>query len=102
MPLISPEQAAQMLGSRTIPPSDAPAPVVNGRAQAPEAVNVPAVLGHELPSDTTTPSGFPRADFAVAKPVVDKAKGAMSGAMASPKAPSTAIIREQPPLIGRQ
>ncbi len=74
MPLVSPEQAADFLAKRVVPKSDMPelkaAPTAAGLVK----LNVAPVLGHDLPTEKMTPSGFPRADFAVADPATGEAQ----------------------------
>jgi hypothetical protein len=63
------------------------------------------VLGHELPTERMTPYGFKRADFATAKPGAaedeKKRRDAVLGQGETVNTrPPTAIIEEEPPLIG--
>ncbi|MGK9171322.1 hypothetical protein KXR53_33835 [Inquilinus limosus] len=73
MPAVPLETGTRFLANRVVPPSDVPAlttvatPAVGTAASA--AASVPQgrpVLGHPLPTDAVSPSGFPRADFAIA------------------------------------
>jgi hypothetical protein len=78
MPAVPLETGARFLASRVVPPSDVPAlaPVATPTAKAAvgtaasaaaaSAPSVPPVLGHPLPTDAVSPSGFRRADFAIA------------------------------------
>ena len=76
MPLVSPEEGMRFLANRAVPPSDAPTPAATAvnaasasataRSVAPAAPVGRPVLGHPLPTDAVSPSGFPRADFAIA------------------------------------
>ena len=101
MPLVSPQQADQYLATRVVPPSDVPPITPSTTAQPPQAVNVDPVLGHDLPTDEMTPSGMPRADFAIAKPDAEKTKRAAGSATgAGPRAGATTTIRQQVPTIG--
>lgn len=70
LPLVSPAQAASFLKARVVPASTMPplAPDKMSARQAPAALNVQPVLGHPLPTGTTTAAGLPRAGFAIAKP----------------------------------
>jgi len=105
MPSITPEQAAAMLSTRQIPPSDAPALQLNANAILTPVPTVEAQLGHDLPLDATAQNGFPRADFAIAKsdPALDREK--KSKAILGPsialdaQKPPTAFIKEQPPVL---
>jgi hypothetical protein len=59
------------------------------------------VLGHDLPTDAVTPGGFPRADFATAKPSDGSRKDPVgAAAIIGPRGPSTSVIRETPPTVG--
>lgn len=104
MPLVTPDQAAAFLAARVVPPSDVPATVTPQSAgEAPAALDIEPVLGHELPTDATAPAGFGRADFAQSKPASDKKQEAVGGAAAvSSRSPSSVTIQQQPPLIGRR
>lgn len=76
MPFVSPTEGERFMASRIVPPSDVPAmqagTPAGGLASAatrqavPAAAAEPGALGHELPTDPAGPSGFPRADFAIA------------------------------------
>jgi len=103
MPPVSPEQADQFFANRTVPPSDVPPPAAAPPGQPPQALNVEPVLGHELPTDAMTPAGFPRADFAIAKPGGDKKQSPLSHKAIGEgdRSPGTAVIPEQPPTIGK-
>lgn len=102
MPLVSPEQAAQFFATRVVPPSSVPALApAAASAQPPQSVNVEPILGHDLPT-TASEGGFPRADFAIAKPDDGKKKSpAVSAAVVASRPPSATIIQEQPPVIGK-
>jgi hypothetical protein len=85
MPLVSAEQGQRFQQQRTVKTSDVPVRKmleaeattsittakpslagVNGEVVTPPQTK--PTLGHVLPTSTTTPLGFPRADFAVGKP----------------------------------
>jgi hypothetical protein len=102
MPPVSPEQAAQFFATRVVPPSDVPPMAPSASAQPLQSVNVDPMLGHDLPTDAVSPSGMPRADFAIAKPGGDKAKPATgTAAVLGARAPASTVIRQQPPTIGK-
>jgi hypothetical protein len=102
MPLVSPQQADQYFATRVVPPSDVPAAAPLAAAQPLQQLNVDPVLGHELPSDGATAMGVPRADFAAAKPGGEQKKSALGDQITvRARAPSTAVIHEQPPVIGK-
>jgi len=79
MPAVPLETGSRFLANRVVPPSDVPAlaPVAMpaaskatagaaASATAASASSGPSVLGHPLPTDAVSPSGFRRADFAIA------------------------------------
>lgn len=95
MPLVSPAQGESFMAGRVVPPSDVPAlpaaatsaSAATRQATAATAAGGavgPGVLGHALPTDPRGPSGFPRADFAIApKPATGTAgSGAATAATA--------------------
>jgi hypothetical protein len=65
MPSVTPEQADLYFATRVVPPSDAPP--LSTVMEPIQPLPVAPVVGHDLPTDATTPSGMPRADFAIAK-----------------------------------
>ncbi|MFE0754620.1 hypothetical protein ACFW16_11740 [Inquilinus sp. NPDC058860] len=75
MPAVPLETGTRFLADRVVPPSDVPAlttvatPATKAAVGATAAAAAPQgrpVLGHPLPTDAVSPSGFPRADFAIA------------------------------------
>lgn len=108
MPSVTPEQAEQYLNARQMPKSDAVPPPVDRTMMSNQSlvkVNVEPVLGHDLPQGDTTRYGFKRADFATAKQgaadAADKLrKQALGSGVAVGSRPPSAVIQEQPPLIG--
>ncbi|MEH2500325.1 hypothetical protein V1294_006804 [Bradyrhizobium sp. AZCC 1678] len=102
MPLVSPEQAAAFFATRSAAPSDAPPLSSRPPADPIQPLPIEPVLGHPLPTDATTASGMARADFAIAKPDKVKGNGVASGTDGPASSPSTTVIREVPPLIGKQ
>jgi hypothetical protein len=77
MPAVSLEAGTRFLADRVVPPSDVPAltnvatpaekaAVGTAASAAPPAPRGRPVLGHPLPMDAVSPSGFPRANFAIA------------------------------------
>ena len=102
MPLVSPQQADQFFAGRAVPPSDVPATAPLAASQPLQSVNVDPVLGHDPPSDTVTASGLPRADFATATPGKEQKKSPLGNQVAvGARPPSTAVIRQEPPVIGK-
>jgi hypothetical protein len=101
MPLVSPQQAEQFFAGRAVPPSNAPAIAGGASSPPPQPLNVDPILGHELPTDAVSAAGFPRADFAIAKPDDGNKKSAAGGAVAGQRGPSTTAIRQEPPVIGK-
>ena len=102
MPLISPEQATQMLSSRVAPNSDVPEIVpVAASVTPPQALNVDPILGHDLPTDAVSSSGFPRADFAIAKPGAGNKASALGVSVGASSRPRTTVLPEQPPAVGK-
>ncbi|MFE0758997.1 hypothetical protein ACFW16_33875 [Inquilinus sp. NPDC058860] len=92
MPLVSPAEGERFMAGRVVPPSDVPALPAAAAAsvsarQATAAAGTGGgvvgvnALGHELPTDPKGPSGFPRADFAIApKPPAAGTGGGAAGA----------------------
>ena len=102
MPLVSPQQAEQFFATRVVPPSTLQAPAAAPSSGPLQALNVDPILGHELPTDAVSAAGFPRADFAIAKPKEANKKSPLGDTAAiSPSGPSTTVIREEPPVIGK-
>jgi len=101
MPAVSPQQAEQFFATRTVPPSDVPAAKADQPAEPLQAPIVDPVLGRELPTDAGS-AGFPRADFAIAKPQDPDKKNLLGDTPTiSRSAPSTTVIHEEPPIIGK-
>src|SRR5262245_30250959 len=101
MPLVSPQQAERFFATRAVPPSSLPAAKADQPAEPLQAPIVEAVLGRELPTDAG-PAGFPRADFAIAKPQDHDKKNLLGDTPTiSRSAPSTTVIHEEPPVIGK-
>lgn len=103
IPPVTPQQADQFFATRVVPPSSVPAVApAAASAQPPQSVNVDPILGHDLPTDAMTEAGLPRADFAIAKSDGEKKKRSVAGAAAvSSGTPSTAVIQQPPPVIGK-
>jgi len=102
MPLVTPQQADAFFANRVVPPSDVPAQPAATSREPLQSVNVDPVLGHELPTDPMTPAGLPRADFATAKPGGGEKKSPIGdSAVVGPQAPASAVIRQEPPVIGK-
>lgn len=104
MPSVTPDQAEQYLSSRSVP-ATTPIPVGDTADSAPAAkLNVEATLGHDLPQGETTEYGFKRADFATASAnLADAEKKRQSqplGAASLAERPATAILTEEPPVLG--
>jgi hypothetical protein len=69
MPFVSSSVGMNYLATRKVPKSNTPPlKVAVGKALDPNALIKPHALGHELPKTSTTASGRPRADFAIAPP----------------------------------
>jgi hypothetical protein len=103
IPLVSPQQADQFFATRVVPPSSVPALApAAASAQPLQSINVDPVFGHDPPTDAVTPAGFPRADFATGKSDDGKKRSPVVGAaVVGSRAPSTAVIQEPPPVIGK-
>ena len=85
MPLVSPDAAASFFANRKVRPSDVPALPFKSEPLDTRAQESRPRLVHALPDGATTPSGRPRADFAIKDPQ-NSPQGALPGS-AHAKAP---------------
>jgi hypothetical protein len=99
MPLISPEQADQFFASRNVPQSNVSAPRSWPPGDQPQQIlGIAPSLGHELPTEEP-PTGFSRADFALAKSRDDKNQALIDSPITFRGAPASTGVREQPPQV---
>jgi hypothetical protein len=107
---VTPDEAAPLMRSRVVPPSDVPASVGASHrpTEAPERINVEATLGHDLPTEPPPP-GFSRADFAtkrMEKRAVDRqslsfdsSQSPMSKEVIAPQRSEAPIARPEVPVF---
>jgi len=102
MPPVTPLEAARYLGERVVPKAD-PVPFARSDERKPAKLDVRSSLGHELPTDSSTPFGFKRVDFAIGAPVGSSLRSKIGEPTAGQVIDARKVrseVKEQAPTVG--